>query len=145
MPFSSAKIVIPIDFSGESRAAIKAGINIGGDASRLHLVHVILPLDSVTVGRFLKRVNSKQRLASIEEKLAKLTQECGATEATTVILHGTPGLEIADYAKTQGADLIVMPSHGYHGIKRLVLGSVAERVIRHAECSVLILRRSDAQ
>ena len=65
--------------------------------------------------------------------------------ATLAVLFGNPGLEIADYAKNIQADLIVIPSHGYHGVKRFVLGSVAERVIRHAECSVLVLRRSDAE
>jgi nucleotide-binding universal stress UspA family protein len=55
-----------------------------------------------------------------------------------------PGTEIAEYADEIGADLIVIPSHGYHGVKRLLLGSVAERVIRAAHCSVLVLRRSDA-
>lgn len=38
--------------------------------------------------------------------------------------------------------LIVIPSHGYHGAKRLLLGSVAERVLRHAPCSVLVLRQT---
>ncbi len=57
---------------------------------------------------------------------------------------GDPGLVITDYATEIGAGLIVIPSHGYHGLKRLVLGSVAERVIRHADCSVLVLRRGDA-
>jgi len=38
----------------------------------------------------------------------------------------------------------VIPSHGYHGVKRLFLGSVAERVLRHAPCRVLVLRRNDA-
>ena len=60
------------------------------------------------------------------------------------VLTGDPGTTITDYANEHAADLIVIPSHGYHGMKRLVLGSVAERVIRHAHCSVLVLRRSDA-
>ena len=52
----------------------------------------------------------------------------------TLIREGDPGLIIADYADEVHADLIVMPSHGYHGVKRLLLGSVAERVLRHANC-----------
>ena len=65
--------------------------------------------------------------------------------ATVTVLAGDAGLETADYAKKVGADLIVVPSHGFHGMKRLLLGSTAERIIRHAHCSVLVLRRKDAE
>ncbi|MEO1982325.1 MAG: universal stress protein, partial [Fuerstiella sp.] len=81
----------------------------------------------------------------VTEKLTQLADEHGASEATVAVQLGTPGLEIADYARDHGADLIIVPSHGYHGFKRMFLGSVAERVIRHAECSVLVLRRADAE
>ena len=55
------------------------------------------------------------------------------------------GLAIADHAGQVEAELIVIPSHGYTGIKHLLLGSVAERVLRHAQCPVLILRRHDGE
>ena len=55
---------------------------------------------------------------------------------------GEVGLALARLMGTS-AELIVMPSHGYHGVKRLILGSVAERVLRHASCPILVLRRSD--
>lgn len=54
---------------------------------------------------------------------------------------GDPGTEIVDYAKRMGADLIVMSSHGRTGLKRILLGSVAERVARTAECPVMIVRQ----
>ena len=81
----------------------------------------------------------------VTEALTKLADQHGASGATLAVAIGTPGLEIADYARRYKADLIVIPSHGYHGVKRLFLGSVAERVIRHAHCDVLVLRRSDAE
>jgi len=55
------------------------------------------------------------------------------------ILFGDAGHEIAKLAERQGAELIVLPSHGRTGIKRLLIGSVAERVVRLAHCPVLIL------
>ena len=79
------------------------------------------------------------------DALTKLADEHGAKGATLAVAIGTPGLEVADYARRHEADLIVIPSHGYHGVKRLFLGSVAERVIRHAACDVLVLRRGDAE
>ena len=51
----------------------------------------------------------------------------------------------AEAPDLESADLIVISSHGYHGVKRILLGSVAETVIRHASCAVLVLRRSDAE
>ena len=144
MSFSPSKIVVPIDFSGESPHAIQTAIGITDDASKLHLVHVLLPLDTVSPGVLLGDVSDESRREVVTEKLNQLAAEHGASGAAISVQLGTPGLQIADYAKEQAADLIVIPSHGYHGVKRMFLGSVAERVIRHAECSVLVLRRSDA-
>lgn len=50
---------------------------------------------------------------------------------------------IADSADETRTDLIVMPSHGDHGVARVLLGSVTERVLRHAKCPILVLRRRD--
>ena len=61
------------------------------------------------------------------------------------MLDGQPGTEIGRYVTEVGAELIVIPSHGYGGFKRLLLGSVAEQVVRSADCAVLILRRPDAE
>jgi len=52
---------------------------------------------------------------------------------------------IAKYAFEKNADLIVRPSNGRHGLHRMVLGSTTERVIRHAETPVLVLRKHDAE
>jgi nucleotide-binding universal stress UspA family protein len=53
---------------------------------------------------------------------------------------GDPGHEIADFASNVGADIIVLPCHGRTGLKRLLIGSVAERVVRLAHCPVLVLK-----
>jgi nucleotide-binding universal stress UspA family protein len=54
---------------------------------------------------------------------------------------GDPGHEIADCAAEIGADLVVISSHGRKGVKRLLIGSVAERVVRLSHCPVLVLRK----
>ena len=59
------------------------------------------------------------------------------------VLEGDAASQIASFATEAHADLIVMPSHGYHGVKRFLLGSVTEAVLRHAPCEVLVLRRVD--
>ena len=58
----------------------------------------------------------------------------------TVVAHGTPAEEIIRVAQDQQADLIVISTHGHTGLKHLFMGSVAERVIRHVHCAVLVVR-----
>lgn len=144
MPLSDVTVVVPVDFSAQSEFAIRSGLSIAGDPARLYVVHVLIPLDTISPGVLLGEVNDEARTKAARERLDAMVREQRAEGATVVVLFGDPGIQISDYAKQVQADVIVIPSHGYHGLKRLVLGSVAERVIRHAECSVLVLRRTDA-
>jgi nucleotide-binding universal stress UspA family protein len=57
-----------------------------------------------------------------------------------VVLEGDPASEIVDYARDAGIDLIVMGTHGRSGLERLLMGSVAEKVMREAPCSVLVVK-----
>ena len=145
MSFQANTVVVPVDFSGESPNAIRTGLSIAGGASNLHLVHVLVPIDAISPGVLLGDVTEESRAAHVKEHLQKIAEENGAGDAHQSVPIGNPGLEVAEYAKDIKADLIIVPSHGYHGVKRMVLGSVAEKIIRHAECSVLVLRRSDAE
>ena len=137
-------IVVPVDFSGESGRAIDVAREMSSDLSKLHLVHVLFPLDNVSPGVVWGGITDDKREEAIRDEFRQLVEDKGLSGVNIVIRFGNPGLEIAEYAEEIGADLIVLPSHGYHGVKRLILGSVAERVIRHATCSVLVLRRTDA-
>jgi nucleotide-binding universal stress UspA family protein len=144
MPLSASTVIVPIDFSPASAEAITAALDVAVDPSRIHLIHVMLPLETMSPGVLLGDLTDATRTASVTKALTELAQKHGASAAQLAVCIGTPGLEIADYAQRQQADLIVVPSHGYHGVKRLFLGSVAERVLRHAPCRVLVLRRPDA-
>lgn len=137
-------IVVPVDFSGESEQAIAAAKTISPDAANLHLLHVLFPLDNASPGVVWGGVSDEEREKAIREEFDELLEGKGLDAAKRIIRFGNPGLEISEYAEEVDAGLIIIPSHGYHGMKRLILGSVAERVIRHAKCSVLVLRRSDA-
>ena len=138
------KIVVPVDFSGESNQAVDAAMEMVSDVSTLHLIHVMFPLDNVSPGVVWGGITDEKREEAIREEFDKLIADKSIAGANVIVRFGNPGLEIAEYAEEVDAGLIVIPSHGYHGVKRWVLGSVAERVIRHAKCSVLVLRRSDA-
>ncbi|MEO1069387.1 MAG: universal stress protein [Cyanobacteria bacterium J06638_6] len=76
----------------------------------------------------------------VKEFLTKKLVELGYEGVEIVTLMGDPGIQIIDYAQESAADLIVMPSHGHKGLTRLLMGSVAERVVRLANCPVLILK-----
>jgi nucleotide-binding universal stress UspA family protein len=77
-----------------------------------------------------------------EELVARVANllEAATLKAETVVREGKPELRIVDEAKEWSADLIVIGSHGYTGLKRLVLGSVAQSVVGHAPCSVEVVR-----
>lgn len=144
MSWQPKKIVVPVDFSGESNDAIDVATEMAGKTEAVHLVHVLFPLDSVSPGVVWGDVTDESREEQIRKSIDKIIEEKNIPGVNVAVRFGNPGLEIAEYAEENEADLIVIPSHGFHGVKRFVLGSVAERVIRHANCSVLVLRRSDA-
>lgn len=146
MSFTATKLVVPVDFSEQSTNAIKVALEIAGDPSKLHLVHVALPLDTIVTSNMLGGEDDDvEPQSTMLQRLSQIANENGAANAVIAVLSGNPGEQISGYAKEHNADIIVISSHGYHGIKRMVLGSVAEKVIRHAECSVLVLRRADAE
>lgn len=140
-------VVVPIDFSEDSEPAIRSALSLVDDPAGLHVVHVLYPLsaDASLHGLVPVTFSDETRRSAARDRLAELAKSLGAASAKSAILSGDAGLETADYAKQVGADLVVVPSHGYHGVKRFLLGSTAERIIRHAHCSVLVLRRHDAE
>jgi len=140
-------VVVPIDFSEDSEPAIRSALSFLDDAAGLHVLHVLYPVstDASLHGLVPVTFSDETRQSAARERLADMLRAIGAPSAKPLVLSGDAGLETADYAKQVGADLIVVPSHGYHGVKRFLLGSTAERIIRHAHCSVLVLRRRDAE
>lgn len=143
--FQAQRIVVPVDFSADSHRAVRAALEIASEPAAVSVVHVLFPLESAAPGVVWGDVTEESRQQAARDKLDELLRANDFAGVNAEVLIGDAGLEIADYARRIGADLIVIPSHGYHGVKRLVLGSVAERVIRHAECNVLVLRRTDAE
>ena len=142
-PSGTASVVVPVDLSDESVAAIRAGLNCVSAAAGLYVVHVLPPLTDYWASGLLEPLaDGRSRESVARERIEELIRRAGATEAQAVVLEGDPGLATVDYADAVGARLIVVPSHGYRGVKRLLIGSTAERIARHANCPVLILRRA---
>ena len=134
-------VVVPIDFCEASLGAIATAIELAGGSENVHVVHVLVPLDGLSPGVVWGEVNDETREHAVRETFAEYCGEHGLGGLNLDVKVGDPGTQITEYSQGLGADLIVIPSHGYGGVARLVLGSVAERVLRHAECPVLVLRR----
>jgi nucleotide-binding universal stress UspA family protein len=88
---------------------------------------------------YVPATESMEQAKALVAKIADALRSAGIN-VTTVIVEGDPKSTIIDDAKTWGADLIVLGSHGRKGLDRFLLGSVSEAVLRHAHCSVEIVR-----
>lgn len=136
-----SKLVVPVDFSDESFDALDQALEIVDDPSHVTLVHVRTDVPIDEFGAPLLQID---RQAQTEHALQALAERLTAPKFARVartILFGDPSHEIARHAEEVGADLIVLPSHGRRGLTRLLMGSVAERVVRLAHCPVLVLRK----
>lgn len=141
------RIVLATDFSANCQKAVdlaQALANAFG--ARLTLMHVVeqFPIDTI-LGEDLTRDTSeplmKQARARLIEMAAGLPR-LNERQADVVVRFGKPFDEITRAAKSLNASLIVVATHGYTGLKHVYLGSVAERVVRHAHCPVLVVRET---
>ena len=136
-------VVVPIDFSGHCVEAVRTALQYVEQPAHVHLIHAVVPLESNSPAVLWGEIDQASREQRVREYFADYTRENNFPGITVVVRTGTPGETITDYAADAKADLIVISSHGYGGVKRLLLGSVAERVLRLAICPVLVLPRDD--
>ena len=138
--FAKKRVLVPVDFSEQSRAAAEKAVESAVDAKQLHLVHVLIDMAVAESELIWTAANDAARKEHAMEQLHTTYTGSPFLGAHLHVVFGDPGHEIIKLASEIGAELIVMPSHGRRGIKRLLLGSVAERVVQLAECPVLVLR-----
>ncbi len=136
------KVVVPVDYSENSVEAIRTALAFVDDSSDVKAIHVLAPLDHVSPGVVWGKVNDESREEAVREFTEEFLASHDLAKVELSVRIGSPGLEVVDFAAAINADLIVVPSHGHHGFKRLMLGSVAESITRHAHCPVLVLRRN---
>ena len=137
------KILLPTDFTSHSEGAVgyAAGLARSFGASLL-LLHVIEPF-TYSVSDTVQVTDHYAALRTIAEPMMKnMVDALGKKgfKAKGLIVKGTPYLEIVKKARKEGADIIVLATHGRSGLHRLFIGSVAERVVRLAHCPVLTVR-----
>jgi nucleotide-binding universal stress UspA family protein len=137
-------IVVPIDFSAESQKALQYASKLASQfGATLKLIHVVEPtpfindLPNVVLTRSDQEIAKESRIrlqALAKDEIDELIP------VQTGVRIGKPYHEIASFAKVTDADLIVISTHGYTGLKHTLLGSTAERVVRYATCPVLVVR-----
>lgn len=148
-PFQN--ILVAVDFSVHSAPAIEAAVDLSRRYDGLMtLVHVYDPVAyALPDGYMLFTPPQFERLiTALEQQLEvarKTAVELGGPRVDTRLLQGSPASEITDYAARNAIDLIVMGTHGRGVLKHLLLGSVAERVVRTAPCPVMTLKAASAQ
>lgn len=133
-------ILVPTDFSRLSDAALDYAATLAGQNDALLLiVHVEEPPISYGEGHFYYGLPNPDRDA-LRGMLNKVRPNNAAVRYQHHSLQGNPADEIIAFSKQEHADLIVLSSHGRTGLRRLLMGSVAEEVMRSAECPVLVVK-----
>lgn len=137
-------VLVPIDFSEGARAALERAAQLVDPAGTITVLHVIeVPVaysGEITIPDLARNLD-KRATAALEEEAARLARETPATVRIRSRI-GYPGAQtLAALDADSSIDLVVMGSHGRTGIARVLLGSVAEKVVRHARCPVLIARK----
>lgn len=135
-------ILACIDFSEQSTAALgEVGEYARANGSKVTLLHVADPRAFIPPQAVLEPPSATDRTAN-ETQLAALRDAHlgGIKVELQVVEDHAPARAICDYASAHGVDLIVIGSQGHGGIERWLIGSVAERVVRHATVNVYVVR-----
>jgi nucleotide-binding universal stress UspA family protein len=139
--FPKRTVVVPVDFSAESIDALDVGLQLVNDPANVHVVHVVIDITPLEAGEVWGVIDPQQRVEQMERALKQRLAGPKYAGIQLAVLLGEPAHGIANYAQEKQAELIVIPSHGRTGLTRLLIGSVAERVVRLAHCPVLVLRK----
>ncbi len=144
------KVLAPIDFSELSMEAMRAAMELGKDlgAEEVHLMHVIAPQQSFipsTIEQNRELAREAAMLEQAEEELARIKKDefGGSKKVFTFAVVGPPVQKLLDYAKDQAIDLIVIATHGRTGGEHIMIGSVTEKLVRNAPCSVVVFRQRE--
>ena len=135
------RVVVPVDFSEESFAALETALQLVPDAAHLSLIYVLPAYDPAEPDVVWTTIDDEARRHHAQLALQERLSDARYRGIKIEIAFGDPGHEVAAFAQAEHAELIVLPSHGRTGLTRLLIGSVAERVVRLAHCPVLVLRK----
>jgi nucleotide-binding universal stress UspA family protein len=142
-------ILVPIDFSDTSAKALHYAARMAEQfGATITLLNVVEPIATPDFAYHPLMLEPEQIKAAAKSRLEDLPGKMNLPEKLierAVIRHGTPFTEITEAARKLKVDLIIVTTHGYTGLNHVLLGSTAERVVRHAPCPVLTVREKEHQ
>lgn len=140
-------VVTPVDFSDNSRLIAESAAYLAGKfGASMHLVFVVQNFEDYS-GFFVPQMtlpslegelaeSAETKMASFCGEMVDFCKTAGVGDLTYKVLMGDVGEKIVEYATDVEADLIVMGTHGYKGLEKIMFGSVADKVVRSASCPV---------
>ena len=138
------RILVPVDFSANSKKAVDYAMafakQFGASLTFLHVIQVNYAYGEFGAIDFTSL--EREMRSGAEKELADLRGAASGAglESRTLVREGSPPKVIADVAKEIQSDLLVISTHGYTGLKHVLMGSIAEHVVRYAPCPVLVVR-----
>jgi universal stress protein A len=143
------KILVPSDFSRASNAALNYALRFQQDCgAQLNVLHVLEAAGSPHFNGITRALTElEKQSAKTRKELRAWVNTAAAADPTAklVVRTGIPAHEIVEAAKELDVDLIIMATNGASGGKHFCIGSTAERVVRAAPCSVLVVREKEHQ
>lgn len=145
-PIHIHSILVPLDFSPPARQALDVAVAFARRyKAKLTLLHVVEP---VAMPEFVASsplvLENDQLIAAAKQALGSMVKAAKIPTGTVeklLVRSGSAFHEIAAAARTLKVDLIIISTHGYTGLKHVLIGSTTERVVRHAPCPVLVVRQ----
>ena len=145
--FHLRTILVPVDFSDHAAKAIRYAVAFARQfGAKLVIVHVIEPAvvpDNFGIVPPSYEEMNGQLVQAAQQRLGEMAIEMSRNKLTVrpLVVTGRAPWEIVRLAREEEADLIVIATHGYTGLKHVLLGSTAELIVRHAPCPVLTVRQ----
>jgi nucleotide-binding universal stress UspA family protein len=143
--FGLKQILVPVDFSGCSREGLRYAIAFASEfGAKIILLHATyLGYVYSSEGTAIYDIPGLQKAArrTAERKMRELVRSMnfGPVKFETAFTDGSPVMDICAFAKDHDVDLIITSTHGFTGFTHVLIGSIAEQVVRHAPCSVLVV------
>lgn len=141
------RILVPVDFSADSLEALayarQLAARCGADLLLLHVAEpVYLAEPNVAAADLTTLLDAQQRTADAQLSRISADLRKEGRRVRTLVECGVPAQVIVETADNTGTDLIILATHGRTGLSHMLIGSVAERVVRMARCPVLTVRRA---
>ena len=143
------RVLVPVDFSANSRKAVDYATafsrQFGASLTFLHVVQVNYAYGEFGAIDFTALEREMRTGAQKELDLLLADAKAAGIPTDALIREGSPAKVIAEVAQELASDLLVISTHGYTGLKHVLMGSIAEHVVRYAPCPVLVVRQQEQE